>query len=80
MITRPGGYCPMCDTVYDRPHECVGKTNTKMTNFDRAKIGYDKISVFERRIWNEAIEAAALKADSISAFSYVAAAIRSLKK
>lgn len=43
MITRPGGYCPKCDTVYDRPHECVGiETN-----------------VYERRIWNEAIEAAA---------------------
>lgn len=44
MITRPGGYCPMCDTVYDRPHECVGKAA-------QAEM---------RAIWNEAIETAAL--------------------
>lgn len=100
-VTRPGGYCPMCDTVYDRPHKCVGKTTRycsececepcqcvgkcecdvgmcthsavktyRLVNVDKAL----ETNVFERRIWNEAIEAAALKAEQD------AREIRKLKK
>lgn len=69
-----GGYCSMCDTVYDKPHECVGK---------RKSIGHPSVNnnVYATQIWNEAIEAAA------NLFPYgeweeinIAAKIRKLKK
>lgn len=68
-ITRPGGYCPKCDTVYDEPHECVGKQMIKASQdeMDKAVKNYGRID-FESKlvceIWNEAIEAAAEIADS----------------
>lgn len=112
MITRPGGYCPMCDTVYDRPHECVGMikkqcrchlndnscevahgVNKQMIKasqdeMDKAVKTYrivnvDKAletNVYERTIWNEAIEAAALRMEQSFQAKYMAEQIRKLKK
>lgn len=51
------GYCPMCDTVYDRPHECVGMSkpipDPLLAKHEAA------LNVYATQIWNEAIEAAA---------------------
>lgn len=92
-VTRPGGYCPMCDTVYDRPHECVGTYPNELTKeqYDYAKERTDETrklwsddSKLRKEIWNEAIEAAAVMLsssyqDNVSTNAFCAA-IRSLKK
>ena len=52
-----------------------------INNFDRAKIGYDKMDAHDKQIWNEAIEAAALRAErSFQYKTHIAASIRRLKK
>ena len=59
----------------------------KMTDFDKAKVGYDKLAEYEKKIWNEAIEEATKTAihsigyETQSPLAYhVAFEIRKLKK
>lgn len=47
-----------------------------ITDFDRARVGYHRMSVFEKEVWNKAIEAAACQVDG----GLNAEAIRRLKK
>lgn len=56
---------------------------SKLDNFDRAKVGYDRMEAHDNHIWNEAIEAAANEAgsyDSRFESRTLAAIIRELKK
>ncbi len=85
-----GGYCPKCDTVWAVPGRCrcepakpiddiVGMN--KFDDFDRAKVGYDKMDAYDRNLWNAAIEAAALICyDGAVGYPVTAVLIRKLKK
>lgn len=55
MITRPGGYCPMCDTVYDEPHECGVDKQSESVGITHCGVLMKDFNI----IWNAAIEAAA---------------------
>lgn len=50
------------DNLDNTQQSSVGKQES-LSDFDKAKVGYDKISVFEKEIWNTAIEAAAKLCD-----------------
>lgn len=41
----------------NKPDVIKAALSVGITDFDRARIGYDKMNVYERKIWNEAIEA-----------------------
>lgn len=74
-LTIPTFYCSECktDTVgfsiclkcnpqtytVGKPDVIKAALSVGITDFDRARIGYDKMNVYEREIWNGAIEAAA---------------------
>lgn len=53
--------------------------NVGITDFDRARIGYDKMNVYEREVWNKAIEEAA-KVAEFNMDETVPVKIRKLKK
>lgn len=51
-----GGYCSRCDTVWAEPGVC---------NCDPLLLKHETaISVYEREVWNNAIEAAAILSDN----------------
>lgn len=54
---------------------------SKLDNFDRAKVGYDRMDAHDNHIWNEAIEASSAKVcDAFGNDSGIAAEIRELKR
>lgn len=44
--------------------------NCKFDEFDRAKVGYDKMAAYDKELWNAAIEAAAEKCDNLRRKDY----------
>lgn len=76
-VQKYGGYCTKCDTVYDRPHDCVGIREEDIAALDTA---YKYESVLSRKIWNEAIEAAALVGEKEWRLTEIGNEIRKLKK
>ena len=80
-------YCPKCDKEHEQDFDCSVPTIAKeMFAADNAEIivGIKKAretSVFERNIWNEAIEAAAQKINGqLDNTYYLEREIRKLKK
>lgn len=110
-MQKHGGYCVRCDTVYDRPHDCVGitqeqrdkqkyycvKCETEMNTVICSRCNklrgysireedvvaldaaYKYESVLSRKIWDEAIEAAAKRISELDDW-FPVAEIRKLKK
>ena len=75
------GYCYLCDTVYDKPHECVS-VGKQMNKKDNLKESYYSVcedgSIIHDDSWNAAIEAAAKEASQWG--DYEETQIRALKK
>lgn len=45
--------------MINRPDVIKAALSVGITDFDRARIGYNKMNVYEKEVWNEAIETAA---------------------
>jgi len=75
-VAKVGGYCSKCDTVYAEAHECVGIDRQRRSLADKPS---EEFAPGAKRIWNAAIDAAALAAEKYESYG-AAYEIRTLKK